>query len=373
MLLVALALLNGLSFAAAMPAVATTIAPPASSPNAVLSLGTQSAPKPSEPPMTSGSVVSSLETSGNPSTQPFPTSAISASSTVKVTSTSKIPLVVQAVANPTVSAIFANPISTGPPASVIGSRTDHPVPRTGIASQAGKLGTNKFYANFFLGAQTNPVWTHPYSLQWAKGTGAAKSWGMSVSHIDANQRVFGPDASANPVQYYINPLNIQSVILSATELSSSTQLTMDSLTAFSANANLLTKAGAAPAITFPMVQGMGLVTGVYNNVTPYIRSSVFFKTLTPVASPATGITKYRILLQDGNTWLLYARANNGTGLALSVVSSSSIKAPGRFSGTIQIAKNPGAVASIEATYDRCAGAYPKTATLSGSVEGTTGT
>lgn len=195
---------------------------------------------------------------------------------------------------------------------------------------------------------------------------------MSISQIDAKQRNLGPDASANPVEYYANPINIQSIILSATELSSSTVLTIDSLTAFSANANLLTKAGAAPAITVPMVQGMGFVTGIYTNVTPYIRSSVFFKTLTPLASPSKGVTKYRILLQDGTTWLLYARANNGTGLSLTAISSSSIKAPGRFSGTIQIAKYPGAAASNEVTYDSCAGAYPKTALLSGSVTGKSG-
>ena len=251
-------------------------------------------------------------------------------------------------------------------------RTDHPVPKKGITSQTAKIGTNKFYANFFLGAQTNPVWTHPYSLQWAKGTGAAGSWGMSISHVDDKQRSFGPDAGANPVQYYVNPTGIQSVILSATELSPSAVLTMSSLTAFSANANLLPRAGAAPAITYPLIQGMGFVTGVYNNVTPYIRSSVFFKTLTPLLSPSKGVTKYRILLQDGNTWLLYARSNNGTGLALNAVSSSSIKAPGKFSGTIQIAKNPGAAAGNEAIYDSCAGAYPQSVSLTGSTTGDSG-
>ena len=351
--------------ATTIPTLPVTIAPPASSPNAVLSIGPQSLPSPGEPPMTSGSVVTSLETSGHPSKEPFPTALIATSTSIQVHSTSKIPLVVQAVSNPTISAIFAKPISTGLPENSIESRSDHPVPRTGLVSQSGKVGTNKFYANFFLGAQTNPVWTHPYSLQWAKGRGAAGSWGMSISHIDAKQRTYGPDPSANPVEYYINPINVQSIILSATELSSSTALTMDSMTAFSANANLLPKPGVVPAITFPMVQGMGFVTGQYRNVTPYIRSSVFFKTLTPLASPSKGVTKYRILLQDGNTWLLYARADNGTGLSLTAVSSSSIKAPGRFSGTIQIAKNPGAMAGNEATYDSCAGTYAKTLALSG--------
>ena len=356
-------------FVASAPASAVA---PAANPNDVLSIGTQLLPKPSQAPMTTGTAVTSLETTGNPSTQPFITSVASATSTIRIANPSKIPLVVQAVAAPTMSNLFANPISTSPPAGGISSRTDHPVPKKGIANQSGKVGTNKFYANFFLGAQTNPVWTHPYSLQWAKGRGAAKSWGMSVSHIDAKQRVFGPNASANPVEFYVNPINIQSIIISATELGPSAVLTMDSLTAFSANANLLPKAGAPPAITYPLVQGMGFVTGIYKNVTPYIRSNVFFKTLTPLKSPAVGVTKYKILLEDGNTWLLYAKSNNGTGLSLKAVSPSSLRAPGKFSGTIQIAKNPDAVAANEATYDTCAGAYPKTVALSGSTSGNSG-
>lgn len=58
-------------------------------------------------------------------------------------------------------------------------------------NQKSPIATNKFYAGFFLGTQSNAVWTHPYSLAWSKGTGNAKSWGLSVSHIEPDQRV-GP-------------------------------------------------------------------------------------------------------------------------------------------------------------------------------------
>ena len=78
-------------------------------------------------------------------------------------------------------------------------------------------------------------------------------------------------------------------------------VTTDSLLAFSANANLHATAGAPPGITFPLVQGMGFVTAIYENFTPYIESSVFFNTVTPLPSPGTGITKYKLLLDDGNT------------------------------------------------------------------------
>lgn len=78
-------------------------------------------------------------------------------------------------------------------------------------------------------------------------------------------------------------------------------VTTDSLLAFSANVNLHATAGAIAGITIPLVQGMGFVTAIYNSFTPYIDSSVFFNTVTPLPSPGTGITKYKLLLDDGNT------------------------------------------------------------------------
>lgn len=98
------------------------------------------------------------------------------------------------------------PVGTAPPSALIGSRDDHPVPRQGLVpsnpliwtwigltrvqTPSDKpIPTNKFYANFFLGSQMQATWTHPYSLSWSKGSGVTQSWGMGVSHIDANQLV----------------------------------------------------------------------------------------------------------------------------------------------------------------------------------------
>lgn len=67
------------------------------------------------------------------------------------------------------------PIETGAPPSVIGTRDDHPVPRLGIQPQNSPIGTNKFYANFFLGSQSAASWTHPYSVAWSKGGGSTSS------------------------------------------------------------------------------------------------------------------------------------------------------------------------------------------------------
>ena len=64
-------------------------------------------------------------------------------------------------------------IATGAPPSSIPSRNDHPVQKQHIADGDVPIETNKFYANWFLGTQAYPVWTNPYSLSWAKGTGGS--------------------------------------------------------------------------------------------------------------------------------------------------------------------------------------------------------
>lgn len=150
------------------------------------------------------------------------------------------------------------------------------------------------------------------------------------------------------------------------------QLTTDTLTAFSANLNLLTQSGVNPAITIPLVQGMGFITAIYKGVTPYIDSSVSFSSVTSLPSPKTGVAKYKIQLANGKTWLLYAIANNGSGLILKLTSSTRLAAAVAFSGYIQIAKNVGNTASNENSFDRCAGSYATTATINGDVNGASG-
>ena len=115
---------------------------------------------------------------------------------------------------------------------------------------------------------------------------------------------------------------------------------------------------------------MGFVTAIYTGSVPVLQSSIFFRTVTQVASPQQGITKYKIVLEDGKTWLAYA---SGPAINLKVVSNSLVQADAAFNGTIQVAKNPGDNAAGEAAYDAAAGAYATSATVSGSVSGTTGT
>lgn len=268
------------------------------------------------------------------------------------------------------SNIFATPIDTSAPISVISTTPDHPVPRLGIQPQNSPVDTNKFYANFFLGSQAAGTWTHPYQVSWAKGSGSVGSWGMAISHIDANQRVMGPNSTGNhAATYYINPNGMQSMILSAAELSNSTTLTTSNLTSFSANVNLSPTNGSRPAISFPLVQGMGFVTGIFNGATPLIQTSIGFFNMTRAQSnPKVGITKYTFITQDQKKWLVYAHSPSGALLDLKM-SGSSAQAASGFNGVIQIAKDPG---DAEAMYDAGCGTYPTDGGVFGSVDGPVG-
>jgi endo-1,3(4)-beta-glucanase len=356
-----------ISTSAVVPSVwVATTAVPSGTAQVLPSLSTQT-------PDTTGSVDTILQTSGIPTAGPILSTSITAPTSLitPVASASSVasfvPSSVMAARN-----IF-HPVATGAPPSCIGRRSDHPAPRLGIKPQNCPLSTNKFYANFFLSSQSAPTLTHPYSVSWAKGGGSSRSWGISVSHIDANQRAFGPDPNANPAGYFINPVGIQSIVLSAAELGGSTTLTTDSLTALSVNVNLLPSPGASPAITFPLVQGMGFVTAIYNGGTPLVQTGVFFRNITRASySPKYGITKYTILLEDGKTWLLYAYSSSGAPLNLQVVNNGLAQSTSNWHGIIQIGKNP-CGATCEALYDAACGVYATTATLSGSVSGSRGT
>ncbi|KAI1387491.1 glycoside hydrolase family 81 protein [Hypoxylon trugodes] len=270
------------------------------------------------------------------------------------------------------SDIFGTPIATSPPAPYFPVQKDHPRPRTGIKGSP-PIGTNKFYANFFLANQTQPTYVHPYSIVWSKGQGASSSWGLAISHIEANQRVYGPPSNdTGAAQYFLNPVGIHSLCLSAAELGPSTNLTTDNLSAHSANVNLHADAKSKPLITFPLVQGMAFVTAVYKGSTPVINTGVYFKTVTKsINGPKEGMTKYTLYLEDSTVWHVYAYSAKGDTFDLSVVNNKMAKAEKPYDGIVQVAKDPGNGA--ETAIDAASGAYPVNVTLSGSTSGSKGT
>ncbi|SPO04938.1 related to glucan 1,3-beta-glucosidase [Cephalotrichum gorgonifer] len=267
--------------------------------------------------------------------------------------------------------IFAEPIATAPPPANIQARDDHPVPRKGITS-GSPLQTNKFYSNFFLGNQSAPTYTFPYSVSWSAGEGPTRSYGLAVSHVNASQRVFGgPKPGTGAAAWFYNPVGIQSLILSAKELDQGTELTIDSTTAFSATVRLRTYLQAEPVVSFPLVQGMGFVTALYNGGSPVIQTGVFFRTVTRVSTnPKSDVAKYRILLEDGKTWWLYAYKLRGGDLDLRAVNNGYAEAKNPFFGIIQVATDGSP--NTEALLDRASGVYPEAVQLSGSASGSSG-
>ena len=258
------------------------------------------------------------------------------------------------------------PVAVGQPPANIEQRAGHPVPRTGIGNLTGPIETNKFYSNFFLGSQGFPAFVMPYSLTWSKGSGNAQSWGMAVSHIEESQKVFGPpnaNIPNSPSSFYLNPLGIQSLIMSAAELDQNTVLTSDELYFTSGNIHLSPTSGSSSSITFPVVQGMGFVTALYRNMQAAIQSSVFFRIVAAADSPKSGVYKYKVTLEDGKVWLIYCTPDNGLDPNFQLKSSTLLQGLTNWSGTIQIAKLPDGVA--ETTYDDAAGAYPTTGQISG--------
>lgn len=234
-------------------------------------------------------------------------------------------------------------------------------------------GTNKFYANFFLKNQTTPAYVHPYSLAWARGQGASSSWGMAISHTETSQLTYGDISNeTGAASYFINPVGIQSLCLSAMELAQNTILTTDNLSSHSVNVNLHTNASAKPLVTFPLVQGMGFVTAIYKEGTPVISSGVYFKTITKsIKGPKQGMTKYTFYLEDGKVWHVYAYSAKGDAFELTVVNNTMAKAAKPFDGIVQVSKDPGN--GSETIIDAASGTYPIGVTLSGSVSGRKGT
>lgn len=195
---------------------------------------------------------------------------------------------------------------------------------------------------------------------------------MACSHIEASQRVYGEGKYNGSSSYYINPVGIESMVLSAKELGNHTAISMDSITAFSARVHLSSYDRAPAAISFPLVQGMPYFTAEYSGTTPLIQTGVFFRGVTKVTrDPKPNLSKFTFKLEDGSTWRLYAWRTRGEELDIYVANSGLAEARRPFTGILQISKDPMTPGS-EAILDDGAGIYPVTLALSGSANGTEG-
>lgn len=265
------------------------------------------------------------------------------------------------------------PVDIVQPAAKFKRRAGHPVPRLGIQGMTEPIHTNKFYSNFFLGSQGFPAFQTPYSLTWSKGTGNAMSYGMAISHMEKDQKAFGPrntQIPGQPISFYINPLGIQQLIISAKELKQQTVLKTSDLQMMTGRAHLLPFEGSPNEIVFPMASGSGFVTALFTNMKPWIQSSVFFRNVAAAPSPKNGVYKYRMTLEDGKVWLLYAIPDTGVNPNFQLISSSLMQGVDNWSGMIQVAKLPNQ--KYEALYDNSTGTYPVAGKISGYAKNNVG-
>ncbi len=194
----------------------------------------------------------------------------------------------------------------------------------------------------FLDSQNQEIWTHSYSVVWSKKSANAKSWELTISHIDDNQKTYesiNALISENPVKYFINSIEIQFLILSAMKLKSAAVLINQNLETFSARAILRSFARSASRISFSLVQDMSYVTKIYTSLKIVIKSSVFFCIVIAAESSRDDIFKYRITLEDDKNWLFYAKFNDDRVSQFSLISNFKLQDSRNWSDIIQIAKN----------------------------------
>jgi endo-1,3(4)-beta-glucanase len=116
---------------------------------------------------------------------------------------------------------------------------------------------------------------------------------------------------------------------------------------------------------FPFVQGSGFITAFYTSVTPHFDSGVGFREVVACDDPRPGVKKWRLLLEDGKTWLLYAHpVRSCMQPTLRRNDTWSITADHSFAGVFQLAKVPHGCGSFEALADRCTGTWPTRSNLS---------
>lgn len=269
-------------------------------------------------------------------------------------------------------------IDTSSPSDVFPRKA---VPGMNVAENVDKsspIQTNKFYANMLLEDQHLAAYTQPYGVWWSNLTDYP---GMAVTHTDFDQRVYGPDSGADPVEYYINPVGLMSTVFSAKEFSfDDLSLHVSKMGPLSVDSTL--KSSSAGSINFPLALGMGLVTAEYDDgLTPVIYSQQGFVDFAQSNSSdglqkrdglESGVVKYTTNLNNNNdTWVIYVSSSGGDPVTLEKTDANTLTAKGTTSSNtvIQIGILP---SDAESDMDSTAGMYPSSASLSAGVSNSLG-
>ncbi|CAI4046545.1 hypothetical protein N7582_003837 [Saccharomyces uvarum] len=255
--------------------------------------------------------------------------------------------------------LFQSPIlpSLGAPPSIFKS-VQHAVHKPNTGDQdSGPLETNKFYTNILLEDNTQPIWTHPYSLWFSRDP---ELFGLAINHTLASQRVF--DTTTNPPRFFFNPTNIKSFVFKAREFGSVEDIKLEFQDMKHMSVRLLLSLNDFQFIEYPLVQGMGFVTAIYHDLVFELRSAVGFRRLERVSTNERSY-KYHIQLEDNRVWPLYLtspKCSFPQDFQLSLINNNTITSSHKIDGLIcQLSGD--SVPDI----DLAAGCYPVSCNLSG--------
>lgn len=254
------------------------------------------------------------------------------------------------------------PISTDAPPSLF-PRVSSTIKVPNGVFKSGPIQTNNFWGNITLADQSSYVFTHPYVV-WRST--AANFQGLAISHQAASQRIFGPNDDHGAPRYYYSASGVMSLVLGSSDFDSGFSMSLNNLKKMSIDVTL--KSAHNGYLTAPLLQGIGLVTAVYNDLIPSIHSQVGFKSVSGDTAPKAGIDKYRLTLNDGSIWFMYVTFTDNQKCQFA------LKDPQHIIGSNSINNCWIQVCCGDfSDYDKAAGCYPIASTISASTSGTTGT
>lgn len=251
------------------------------------------------------------------------------------------------------SNVFDTPIASSQPSFPTRAHTLQPKSIPTASTSGQPISTNKFYSNLYLESQKDQIYPLPYVLKWS-------GKGLDIDHSDESQRVFGPSGS-NPAQYFFSPVGNVSLSLTATE--NPVQLAISDPGQFSVGLTF-SPADRSGTLSTTIVRGSACIAARYQSLTPQIESGILFRSLQP--STVTNGKKWRVILEDGKVWLIYASAGSQD-LNLTLTSNTTLKASARWTGLIQVSKLPGNDTNAELLFDKSVGSYTTAIILSGAV------
>lgn len=123
------------------------------------------------------------------------------------------------------------------------------------------------------------VFTLPYQVWWSNG--AQRTWGMGMNYADPSSRAYGPPTGNNgAVQYYLSPVIVESLVLSATQFQHGiSTMELNNLAGQSAKATFFADTGrygnGSKLMEAPLCLGMGFVSMEYHRLNPMYDSYLF--------------------------------------------------------------------------------------------------